>query len=120
MKTAKTAKTVKAKKFISERQAWLLMADAWEKTFTKIDNTGFSIVIGVFCPGLCLAVATLRNRKVSCGTADKMRDKILEYRKQNSPTGVFIWPTRDNKSRIEFCKAMAKNLEKKSKKTISK
>ncbi len=108
---------------MTERQAWLWLAKAWQKA--KADKEG-----GYFIPdlagrwfgayGLCHVISNLLYvDRLDQKTADQMTARIgREFeRRANGERIVYLWPfnSRGRDARVRFCERQAKALTRKVK-----
>lgn len=91
------------------RKAWRVLAEAFEK---PDDCCFFGNLNGLPLVGLCHGIRTLRDdlRVINVATAQRMRQRIKEYREPTYQNNIYVWPiqTADGcKARAAFCRRLA-------------
>lgn len=107
---------------MTERQAWLLIAKAWDKPRVFTDD-GVLIYFATiwkykYC-GLCPCVYVMEeNERIDEFTRNSMLTKIESETRKKGAHHPFIWPTTLSGAyqRAAFCRKQAAKLTKKRKK----
>ena len=102
------------KKLLTQRQAWLLLAKAWDKP--KKSDGGYCI--GRFEFGLCQSIWNMEtDRLIDKSTSESMQDKVSEGWNRKQYT-MFRWPCNTvagARARAAFCRKQAAKLVKRKK-----
>jgi len=107
LKHKKTKNLQPSNKKLSERQAWLLLAECWKKPVNAW--TGIQKVENIECKGLCASINAITH-KITIDTRIDMLGRINDYRKKHHKYYMYIWPTTQDgaKERIKFCMDQAR------------
>jgi hypothetical protein len=100
------------KRQMTEKEAWLYLADVWSEPKQCDDGTWRC---RNYTPGLCVSIGYLDDQAIiSVETLYSMGAKIREYRAQLADVhwSAYLWPRTEEgaKQRAEFCKTQAEKL----------
>jgi hypothetical protein len=105
----KFCKTQAEKCMLTEKEAWLVIAEDWSRAKENILHW----YSGKAMAGLCPSIGQLfSSERITKSTWGSMIDKIENYREQLNTSTCFLWP-RDQegaKARVEFCRLQAEKL----------